>query len=37
MSPSDFFTAAIIAHLNRIKEAILKVLKGKGNLNGKFY
>lgn len=29
MSPSEFFTAALIAHLNRIKEAILKVLKGK--------
>ena len=29
MSPSEIFTAALIAYLNRIKEAILKVLKGK--------
>lgn len=29
MSPSEFFTAAIAAHLKRIKEAILKALKVK--------
>ncbi len=29
MSPSEFFTAAIAARLNRIKTAVLKIFKGR--------
>lgn len=31
MSPSEFFTAAIAARLNRIKKVISKIFKGRMN------